>query len=432
MTDSAAASPQTKLSKNRNFLLFWIGQSISAMGSQISGLAFPVLAVTILGATEWQMGVLNAADSAAFLVVGLPAGALIDRMIKRRVMLAADLVRLLCLGAIPALYFTGMLQMWHLIVLGTIAGIATVFFDVSYQSFVPLILKGEQISTGNARLETTSQISGLAGPAAVGWLLSLVKAPLMMVFDAFSYGVSALSLAFVKSEEVRKPVEEREPLRKEIRDGIAFVLKERLIFRIACTTSTTNLFSTGLFTLLPLYLLRDLHLSVVIYGLLGTAAGIGGLLGSLATPKLTARIGEGTLIVLSAVLSGLAPFAFASVGAIAPAWQAPWLMGVEVLQSFFILTYNITQVSARQRLCPPELLGRMNASIRFFVWGVMPISSLLSGAIASRMGILPTLWIAATGASLACLFVVFSPLTRMRKLPDGPAGTQPSETEESH
>ena len=411
------------LSLSRNFLLFWFGQGISVLGSQISGLAFPVLAVTILGATEWQMGVLNAADSAAFLVVGLPAGALIDRMLKRRVMLAADLVRLFCLGAIPALYFTGMLQMWHLIVLGTIAGVATVFFDVSYQSFIPLILKGEQIAKGNSRLESTSQISGLLGPAAVGWLLSIVKAPLMMVFDAISYGVSALSLAFVKSDEVRKPVENRQPLHVEIREGIAFVLKQRLILRIACTTSTTNFFTTAVWTLMPLYLLRDLHLPLTFYGLMGTAAGVGGLLGSVATPKLTALIGEGTLIVVSAVLSGLCPLAFVAVGSITPGWQAPWLMLFEAIQSFFILTYNITQVSARQRLCPPELLGRMNASIRFFIWGVMPISALIAGGVSSALGIMPTLWFGAAGAALGCLFVVFSPMTTMRKLPDGPSGS---------
>ena len=419
MTNAETAA--TPLLKNANFLRFWLGQGISVLGSQISGLAFPVLAVTILGASEWQMGVLNAANSAAFLVVGLPAGALIDRMIKRRVMLAADLVRLLCLGAIPALYFTGLLQMWHLIVLGTIAGIATVFFDVSYQSFIPLLLKGDQIGEGNSRLESTSQISGLLGPAVVGWLLSIVKAPLMMVFDAISYAVSAISLATVKSHEVRKPVEDRQPLHVEIREGIAFVLKERLIFRIACTTATTNFFTTAIFTLLPLYLLRDLHLPVTFYGLMGTAAGVGGLLGSVATPKLIARIGEGTLITASAVFSGICPIGFVVVGSIPGAWQGPWLMLVEAIQAFFILTYNITQVSARQRLCPPELLGRMNASIRFFIWGVMPISALISGGVASAIGILPTLWVGAVGASLACLFVVFSPLTKMRKLPDGPS-----------
>jgi len=296
-----------------------------------------------------------------------------------------------------------------------------VFFDVSYQSFVPLILKGDDIGKGNSRLESTSQVSGLIGPAVVGWLLGIVKAPLMMLFDAISYGISAISLATVKSTEVRKPVEDRRPLHLEIREGIAFVLKERLIFRIACTTSTTNFFTTALFTLLPLYLLRDLHLPLALYGLMGTAAGVGGLLGSLATPKLIERIGEGTLITVSAVLGGICPAGFVLVGHFAPGYQGAWLMLVEAIQSFFILTYNITQVSARQRLCPPELLGRMNASIRFFIWGVMPISSLIAGGAATAFGLVPTLWVSAAGASLACLWVVFSPLTTMRKLPEGPS-----------
>ncbi len=401
-----------------SFRWLWAGQSVSVLGSQISGLAFPVLAVTLLGATEMQMGLLNAADNAAFLLVGLIAGAWVDRWRKRKVMILADLVRLVAVGVVPVLYFAGQLQIWHLFITGAIIGVATVFFDASYQSFIPILLPKDKIQAANSALETTVQVSYVGGPAAVGILLTLVKAPALMIIDAFSFLFSAVALSFARDSEQVAPKKDRRPLHTEIGEGLKFVVSQPMIRIIALTTAGTNFFGSMIWALTPLLFLRDLHISTAIYGLMFSIASIGGLLGGLAAPKLAKLMGEGPLITVSAVVSSasmlLIPFAATLPSAVVPVM----ITVAEFISSFTVLTYNITQVSARQRICPPQLLGRMNASIRAFIWGVMPLGSLLGGFLGAQFGIMPTIWFAAIGATVAGLAMLFSPMRHLERLPD--------------
>ena len=410
------------LIRTPGFAWLWGGQTLSTFGSQIGGLALAYIAVKILGANEAQMGILSAAGTASFLLVGLIAGAWVDRWLKRRVMMIADVVRMLAIGAIPILYFAGLLEIWQLIVIELIMGLATVFFDVAYQSFVPVILPPDQIAAGNSALETTNQTAGIAGPGIVGFLVDLIKAPALTIIDSISYGVSAFTLGMIKDNETQKPKEDRRPLHVEIREGLSFVVRHPLIRRISLTTSTNNLFTSLMFSIFALVFLGQQYLnySGAAFGLLGTIAAVGSLLGAVSTTKLIKIVGEGTLISVSAVISGaitlLVPFAVS----LHNEWTLPLLMLMDFLTGFCVLAYNITQVSARQRLCPPELLGRMNASIRFFVWGVMPIGGLLGGAIATAAGTQTALWVGAIGALFSSVFVLFSPLTKMRKLPDTP------------
>jgi MFS family permease len=413
---------QNTLLRQPGFLKLWIGQSVSVIGSQISGLAFPVLAVTYLHANEFEMGLLNAADTSAFLVFGLLAGALVDRWVKRKVMLVADLVRMVAVAVIPILWMLGVLNIYHLIVIGAVLSIATVFFDVSYQSYIPILLPKEYIGVGNARLETSSQISGIAGPGIVGALLNIFKAPVILIFDAVSFFISALSLWFIKDREQPKPKEDRKPLKTEIAEGLKFVWNQKLIRAISFTTSTSNLFGTVVGTMFALYLLspENLNLSVTSFGILMSIGSIGGLIGATATPRLIKLVGEGPLVVWSALLSGAVQFLIPLAWYIPHDWALVPLAGQAFFTSFFALTYNITQVTARQRLCPEHLLGRMNASIRFMVWGSMPIGALISGVLGTVFGVLPTIWIGCIFGLFSAGFVFFSPLRTMRQMPDKP------------
>ncbi|MCX8530570.1 MAG: MFS transporter [Rhodoluna sp.] len=410
------------LLRTPGFAWLWGGQTFSTFGSQIGSLALAFIAVKELNAGPQEMGVLSAAGTASFLLVGLVAGAWVDRWIKRRVMIIADVIRMICVGLIPALYFANALNVWVVIAIAFVMGLATVFFDVAYQSFVPVILPSDKIAAGNSALETTNQTAGIAGPGIVGFLIDLFKAPTLLVIDAVSYLVSALTLGMIKDTETPKPKEDRKPLHVEIREGLRFVVRQPLIRRISLTTSVNNLFTSLMFSIFALVFLGSQYLNfgAAAFGLLGTSAAIGSLLGALATTKLIKWIGEGTLISVSAILSGcitlLVPIAVTMHNSL----TLPLLLVMDFLNGFAVLAYNITQVSARQRLCPPELLGRMNASIRFFVWGVMPIGGLLGGAIAEGYGVNTALWVGAIGSIFSSVFVVFSPLTGMRKLPDGP------------
>ena len=401
------------------FIKLWVGQTVSAFGSQISGLALPVIAVTLLSATEFQMGMLGAANTSAFLIFGLLAGALVDRWIKRQVMIVADLIRMFAIGLIPLLWFAGVLNIYHLIVLGAVISIASVFFDVSYQSYIPIPMPRDYIGVANSRLELTAQISGVASPGIVGYLLTLIKAPVILIFDAISFLVSAVSLLVIKDREVPKPKADRRPLNQEIAEGLKFVWNQRLIRAISFTTATSNLFSTISGTLFAIYFFRETYLgfNTAAFGLLAAVGSVGGLLGAGATPKLIKVFGEGPLIVLSSITSGLTALLVPLSWYVSREFTFPMLLVNAFMTAFTVLTYNITQVTARQRLCPESLLGRMNASIRFMVWGVMPVGAVISGSLGELIGVVPTMTIGAVGGVFATSFVFFSPIRKMREMP---------------
>lgn len=421
-TDAEAVTPETpapkgSLWRDRNFLTLWSGQAFSQFGSQIQELAIPVFAVLVLNATEFEVGVLSAAGVAAFLVVGLPAGAWIDRMRKRHVMIWADAVRALALAMLPLLWWMGALQMWHLYAVALVIGIATVFFDVSYQSLIPSLVQPTQIAEANGKLQATYELANIAGPGIGGWMIGILTAPIAILTTVGTYLISFVALLFTRDHEQPRAADDRAPLLHEIWEGLRFVFTQRLLRRIVGTTSTSNFFNIISMTMLPIFLLRELGLSPASMGIIFSLGAIGGLLGAIATPHIVRVIGEARAIPISAV--GFSVIAvFLPVAAMVPSIAFPLLVAQGFVSGFAILLYNITQVTFRQRITPPRLLGRMNASVRFVVWGVMPIAALLSGALGTWLGVVPTMWIGAIGQLLSVLFVVTGPFWSMRELPD--------------
>ena len=406
----------TSLWRNGPFLRLWTGQTASSVGSQLGRLAIPVLAVSVLHATEFQVGLLTAVETAAFLLIGLPAGAWVDRWLKRRVMLIADLARAIVLASVPIMFFAGVLTIWQLMVVGAIVGVASVFFDVAYQSYLPVLVDLKQLGEGNSKLETTGQLARVTGPALAGALLAIVRPAVLIGLDAVTFLLSFVALSTIRDHEVPKPIADRRPLVTEIKEGMMFVVQEPLLRRIVLTTSTTNLFGMIAMTMIPVLVLRQLDISPAIYGFGLSLGAIGGLLGAMFSARIATLIGEGTAIPVSGLLAGVAIVGLALMP-VFPDAAVPIFVGSEFLYSFSVLVYNITQVTFRQRICPPRLLGRMNASIRFIVWGVMPIGAIASGLLSTAIGVELTIAIGAVGSVLACVFVLFSPLLGMRELP---------------
>jgi MFS family permease len=402
--------------RNRNFQYLWAGQTVSTIGSQMSGLALPVLAVTMLQASEWQVGMMNAAGMSMFLLIGLPAGAWVDRWLKRRVMILADAVRMLVLFSVPFAWWAGVLDMTYIIISAAVISAANVFFDVAYQSVLPIMLPKEHMAKANSALETTNQTSMLAGPAVVGFLLSIVKAPILMLADAVSFLVSLVSVALIKMDESTIAKKDRGRLRDDIAEGVKFVTKHPIISRITATTAVSNLFGSAVHTLTPILVLRTMDVPPALYGLAFTAAAAAGLVGAISAAKIGERFGQGNTVIGAMVLCGVAMIGFPIAASIGTISAFPIVIASEALLSFSGLVYNITQVSARQALCPEHLLGRMNASIRFFVWGVMPISALLAGAFATWFGMIPVLIVGAIGSLSATWFVFASPLRGMKNI----------------
>ncbi|OJX97802.1 MAG: MFS transporter [Micrococcales bacterium 73-15] len=424
---TAAAAPPS-LWRDRTFLTFWGGQGAAQLGSQITEIALPVVAVVLLSATEQQMGWLNAAGVAAFLLVGLPAGAWVDRWSKRRTMMAADLVRVVALAAVPVLWFTGSLELWHLLVVAAVVGLANVFFDVAYQSIVPALVPRPSIPDANGKLESTAQVAGIAGPGIGGWLVGLLSAPGAMLVTAGGYVASFVALAATRVEnDGPTPKADRPALLPAIRDGVRWVFGNPWLRRIVATTAISNFFSTMTFTLLPLFLLRDLGFTALHLGLVFGAGSVGGLVGAVLAPRIALAVGEMRAIPLGALAFGV-PASLLPLVALVPGIATPVLLLYGFAGSFGVLLYNVVQVSFRQRITPHDLLGRMNASIRFVVWGVMPISALLAGWLGSELGVLPVLWIAAGGALASTLPVLGARFWRAGAVDVDRAGGAPAGT----
>lgn len=401
----------------RDFRRLWAGDTVSQLGTQVGGIALPLLAVTVLGADELQMGLLATFENIAFLLVGLPAGAWVDRLLKRRVLVTGDLVRALALLTLPAAYVLDVLTFPLLLVVATVTGVATVFFDVAYQSYLPSLVPSSRISEGNARLQVSQSAAAVVGPAVGGVLVRAVGAPFVLLVDALSFLLSALLLGRIRHRETPPSREGRRPLRTEIGEGLSFVARQPLLRRIVATTATSNFASNLGGGLLVLYVVRDLGITAAELGIAFSVGAVGGLVGAFASGTVMRVLGEGRTIALAIVPSSAAA-ALVPLTAGQDTTTALAMIAVSfAVYGFSVVVYNVAQVSFRQRLCPRPLLGRMNASVRFVIWGVSPIGAFVGGIIGSERGILTALWIGVAIEVLAVFPVLLSPLLRMRDLP---------------
>lgn len=408
----------TSLFRHPDFRRLWIGDTISQAGTQLSLIAVPVIAVQTLNADERSMGLLAACENMAFLVVGLPAGAWVDRWRKRRVLIANDLLRAAAFTTVPIAWALGGLTIWQLYVVSLIVSVGTVFFDVAYQSYLPALVDGERLVEGNAKLEASRAVAQVGGPAAGGALLRVLAGPLLIAADAVSFLVSAVMVGRIGLADPPRTTGTRRPLRTEIAEGLVFVVRHPLLVRITACTSISNFASGITGAMLVLYVLRELGLRTDAAGLVFASWAAGGFIGAVTADRLARRVGEGRIIPVAQVVSAVAGILLPLAAPLAPYVHplVPLVVG-GIVTGVGIVVYNITQVSFRQRLCPPELLGRMNASIRFLVWGTLPLGSLAGGALGAAFGVATALWVAVFATFLAGVPVVWSPLLGMRSLP---------------
>ena len=387
------------LLRNRNFMLLWGGQTVSDTGSAVTQLALPLLAVITLGASTFQVSLLEAATSAAFLLVALQAGAIVDRLRKKRIMVVSDLVRAVALASIPIARAAGHLTIWQLYVVALVASVAAVFFDVSYQSFLPAVVTREQLVDGNGKLASTDSFARLAGPSLGGALVGSIGAAYAVIVDIFSFVFSGIATQAIDDHEpTPAPRAKGTKLRTDIREGMSFVVREPILSRVVRSTATSNFFSSLAFSVQAVFLVRILHASPLVIGLVFSLGAIGGLAGAASASTLARRVGSARIIWVSLLLD--IPFMFANP----LAFRGPGILLVavaDIAMGFSAVVYNTAQVSYRQAVTPQPLMGRMNASVRFIVWGVQPLGAVAGGGLATAIGIRPTLFIGAIGGAFA-------------------------------
>lgn len=400
------------LTHNVAFMHLWAGQTAAEIGFQVGALATSAIAISLLHASETQIGLLSALQTLAFLLVGLPAGAWVDRWRKRRVMIAANLTRITALTSIPLAYILSSLSLVHLMVVATILGLSTVFFDVAYQSYVPLIASKRYIGAANGRLEASYQVGLAGGPGLGGWLLGIVAAPLVYLLTAATYVASTWAIWRIRTPEPT-PVRSDATLGAQIREGLAFVRGQRILYPLFSCIAAAAFANAGIRVLLPLLVLRTLGMSATQLGLLLSAGALGGILGALTRPAWITRLGIGRCIVITNIVGVSA--LLAQPASVHVPVAAAWVIACSgVISSYFITIYNVTQMSLRQEICPPDMLGRMNAIFRFAVWGVMPLGSFVAGIIASWVGVEATMYIFTAASIAAGIAMGFTPAARIR------------------
>ena len=415
--------PSGGLWANHDFLKLWAGQSVSEVGTQISGLAIPWLAAVGLHATPFEFSLLGVLGFLPFIFFALPAGVWVDRLRRRPLLIVGDAARAVLMGYIPIAWALGILDIWQLLILQFVIGTFTVLFDVAYQSYLPVVVERDQLVEGNSKLQTTVSASQIGGPGLAGVLIGVLTAPYAIALDAASFAVSTLFMLRIRKEETlpeRSADAPRPTMWPELKEGVAYVVHHPYLKWIAACTGTSNFFGQMGFAVVLLYMARTLHMSSFWAGAVFAGFGIGAIVGALTTTRLQRAIGVGPAIVSPIVVGALAGFTFP----LAPAsFPVPLLLTGTVLFGFGSMAYNITQVSLRQAICPPRLQGRMNASMRWIVWGTIPLGSLIGGAIGTAYSLRAALWVSAIGGLTGVLPVLLSSVRSIKQMPEpGGAG----------
>lgn len=400
------------LTRNSAFMHLWAGQTAAQVGFQVGTLATSAIAITVLHASETQIGILSGLQTLAFLIVGLPAGAWVDGWRKRHVMIAANLARIAALVSIPIAYAFFSLTISHLMVVAALLGLSTVFFDVAYQSYVPMIASKRYIGAANGRLEASYQVGRAGGPGLGGWLLGVVAPPLAYLLTASTYVCSTWAIWRIRTPEPL-PAHSDASLRSQIVEGLSFVRGQRLLFPLFSCIACAAFAGAGIQVLLPILVLRTLGMSATQLGLLLSAGALGGILGALTRPAWITRLGIGRCITITNIIGVSA--LLAQPASVHVPVAAAWVIACSgVVSSYFITIYNVTQMSLRQEICPPDMLGRMNAIFRFAVWGVMPLGSFVAGIVASWVGVEATMYIFTAASIAAGIAMGFTPAARIR------------------
>jgi MFS family permease len=402
------------LTRQPLFVRFWVGQTISVFGDQITALAIPLTAILALHASALEVGILTAMAWLPHLLFSLLTGVWIDRRAhRRRNMIVADVLRAGALATIPIAWWLGALTMSQLLGVAFAVGALTVFFDLSSASFFVALVHRSQYVDANSKFSTTRSLSYIGGPTTAGFLVQILSAPVAIAADALSFVASALALQGVN---VREPEVERSgsSARADLREGFRYLARQPVLRAGVACTSTINFFSFFVYAIFVLYASRTLGLNAGAIGLILGAASFGALAGALIAPRVGRGLGIGRAVLVGSILYP-APMALFPL-----AHGAHWLSGSlllagEFLSSVGVMIFDVNQNSLFAILIPHGVRSRVVGVARFFNYGTRPFGALLGGVLGAAIGLRPTLWLAVAGCLLGALFLLASPMPRMRE-----------------
>ncbi len=399
------------LLRHRDFVKLWAGQSVSALGSIVGRTALPMLIVITMNASPLQVSLVRTLEIAPGLVAGLFAGVWVDRARRLPIMVGADLGRALLLASIPLAYLAGRLGMGHIYAVALMVSVLTVLFDVAYQSYLPTLVKGEQLVQANSLISATNSVGEIAGFGVGGMLVQWLTGPITLLVDAVSFLVSSVSLMLIRAPEARDaaPEEETRSTFREIREGLSSLFDHPVLRALSISRGIDSLFGNIIGTVIHLFVLRELGLSPGVAGSLYALGGISSFFGAaLATPALR-RFGLGPTIVGSGLVGAVATLFLALAGG--PLWAVVALMAAQQLIGDGAMTMHIIHgTSLRQSVTPDRVMGRVNASLQVTDWSFMLVGTLLGGVLGESIGLRGALLVAVAGKLLAVAWLYFSPV----------------------
>ncbi|MET8083307.1 MFS transporter [Micromonospora sp. NPDC005237] len=412
--EAVEAGAIPSLRRSRNFLLLWGGQTVSELGTRIANVAVPLLAADTLHASVFQVSLLTVLAWLPYLLFSLPAGIVADRLDQRRLMIACDLGRAALLLSLPVAALVGHLTLPFLYAVVGLGGVLTVLFTVAYKTLLPRLVPADLLVDGNAKLTISQDAAELVGPTVSGALIGLVGAARTFLANGFAFLVSALTLILIRQPPVRRGPAPRVPLRVELTDGLGFIRRQPILVSILACTTWSNLWVMASASIEVTFLVRELHAAPVQVGLVFSVSAVGGLVVGVLAARLSAWLGSARVIWVAMTAPG--PF-YLLMPLARPGWGL-LLYGVGLAAfSANAVLFNVASMSYRQRITPPAILGRVNAAFLWICFGVIPLGALTGGALGTTLGLRGALWVCVLGTWAACLFVVCSPLRRMRDTP---------------
>ncbi len=379
------------LLRQPNFRLLWIGETVSTAGSSMAAVGVPLLAVTVLHASTFAVSALTAAAYLPWLVIGLPAGAWVDRLPPRPLMVACDVTAALLYASLPVAAWTGALSTGLVVTVALLAGAVNVFFATAYQVYLPSLVRPGELVEGNAKLQGGASVASVVGRGAVGLAQAVGAAPALL-FNAASFLVSAACLLRIRPPGPAPPAPAppaRHGVRAEVWQGIRFVRRDPYFRPLTLYAAAASLAYSGNLALVVVFLVRVVGLGSLALGLVTATSGIGGLAGALAAGRLARAFGSARTMILVNVGGGLSSLLI-PLTAKGPR-IACYLVGAAVV-SGAITASNVIAASFRQEYSPPAMLGRVTASTRLMAWGAIPLGALLAGALGTALGIRNGLW----------------------------------------
>ncbi|WP_369173405.1 MFS transporter [Streptomyces sp. R28] len=414
MTDlTSERETSTKATNASVFWRFWTASTASSVGSAVTAVALPLVAVETLNVSNFEVSLIAAASYAAWLIIGLPAGVIVQRLPLRGTQVAMDLLRAAAILSIPVTAALGVLSIVQLVTVALVIGLANVVFDVGNSSFLPSIVSKEELTSRNSLTSASGAATDLGGPSLGGFLVQFFGAATSLIVDAVSYVISAVLLWSLPRPAPTPPAKTGISFATLLKDGVRYVVRHRVMAPCVAAATLINFVAGAQMALTPVFLVRTLDAPAAVVGLLMASGGLGSLIGAVWTPLVSKRLGSAQAVIF-------ASFTAAAATVLMPLAGSGWSVVLFALgnagSTTGVVVFSVLTRTHRQTVTPPDLLPRVMATVRFISWGAIPFGALAAGITATAVGPRGALWLTCLVIAIAPVVLLLSPIRRMRDL----------------